>query len=240
MTFNIPETIDGAAASLADLEGLITARSWQRAAIVYAFTDISDTGGRPTSGSLSSETLSVSDFAALGIQGLRSAQTVRTYHGHWQCAVDEGKAQPVRPGENVTEPDLPFPPNPDSEGGTDRSFKTALRRNPEKARGLIEDPEVAPIIEQAVAQSPASMARVNKQASGRLPSPEPNPEPLPNDVDAEGSRIKQHVINVRRDVEALIPRMEPDQRSRWFAQWRSCWNEIDVLMDLGDLEGVES
>jgi hypothetical protein len=138
--FKIPSTVERAGRELANLDGLITARSWQRAAIVYAFTEPGQQGRGETS---SSGRLSFYAFAELGIQGLRSRETVRDYYGHWQYAIDQGKAQPVGPGDRVDEPDLDFPPNPRSEGGTVRSAKSLpVEQRRQLAEEILRDPEV--------------------------------------------------------------------------------------------------
>jgi hypothetical protein len=141
--FKIPSTVEEAGAKLADLDGLITARSWQRAAIVYAFTH-EGRGGRGTAGNVS-ETgqVSMAAFARLGIQGLRRRETVAIYRGHWQYAIDQGKAQPVRPGDRVEQPDLDFPPNPLSAGGTTRSATSLpVEQKRELLTELADDTEV--------------------------------------------------------------------------------------------------
>ena len=75
----------------------------ERAAIVYAFTY--DTGGgRPKSGEKSS--LTISDFADLGLAGLTSRDTVRDYRPMW---AEHGDPD-VGPGSRVTIPVIDFPP----------------------------------------------------------------------------------------------------------------------------------
>jgi len=99
----IPDTIDAAKESLAGLDGLITAKKWERAAVVWAFSEPQqgrrNFDGNPTK-------LSIADFAALQIQGLTTRETVGRYWKAWQDAIDLGKAEDVFPGNRVTLPDL--------------------------------------------------------------------------------------------------------------------------------------
>lgn len=105
----VPKTLDEATTKLVDLDGLVTAREWERAAIVYAFTTEADGPGRPK---VNSDLCSPQEFAALGINGLKSKTTVRTYRRAWQTAIDAKKAKPPRPGGQVTLPEMPWPPAP--------------------------------------------------------------------------------------------------------------------------------
>jgi hypothetical protein len=99
---------------LGGIERLLTAKEWERAAIVWAFTTNDDVGGRPRKGHETSTRfpVSISQFARLGLAGLTKPETIRRYRNAWQDAIDRGKAQPVRPGDdNIEIPDLPWPPS---------------------------------------------------------------------------------------------------------------------------------
>ena len=52
--------------------------------------------------------MSLDDFAGLGIRGLSSHNTVRKYRRAWRTAVDEGWAEPTKPGEVAALPSVPF------------------------------------------------------------------------------------------------------------------------------------
>jgi hypothetical protein len=103
---------------LAGLDRLLTAKRWERAAIVWAFT-IKDDGGRPPNES--EETLPemaefpepMATFARRGFAGLSKPHTVGRYRQAWQDAIDQGKAREVHPGDSVELPDLPWPPDTD-------------------------------------------------------------------------------------------------------------------------------
>ena len=122
---NIPKTIELAEAQLVNIGGIVTAKEWERAAIVYAFTEVGEAnneGGKPAT----SSRLSVREFAKLGIIGLKSKDTVRKYHTAWVDACDAGEALPIGPGDTFNEPDLKFPPNDNNTG-------SRVSSNPRKA-----------------------------------------------------------------------------------------------------------
>lgn len=82
---------------------MITASEWQRAALVWAFTEEGKPGPKkdlPTNGHLS-----VSSFAALEINGLTKRDTVAKYRKAWKLAIDNGFATDVKPGDLI---DLPI------------------------------------------------------------------------------------------------------------------------------------
>lgn len=103
----IPSTIDGAVSKLTGIDKLVTAKNWERAAIVYAFVDVSPTAGAHI---ITSDKLSPEQFAARDIAGLRSPQTVRKVWREWKHAIDAGQAETIGPGDEFIEPALPYPP----------------------------------------------------------------------------------------------------------------------------------
>jgi hypothetical protein len=117
-TVVIPATIAQAKKSLTGIDSLLTATEWERAAIVYAHTTDESKGGRPSSkpGEKSSSLLTISEFAALGIKGLLTRDTVRLYRNHWIAG--GGKAD-IKPGDTVTLPTGKFPPGRTGTDGFD-------------------------------------------------------------------------------------------------------------------------
>lgn len=107
----IPESVDSAAEQLGGLDRLVTAKEWERAAIVFAFTRNDDKGGRPTASenlTKSREVLTIIEFAGLGITGLRTQDTVRRYRTAWAST-----GRPTGPGMVVDLSGLgEFPPRP--------------------------------------------------------------------------------------------------------------------------------
>lgn len=100
----IPGTVD-------ELRGLLTAREWEKAAYVWAFCTNENKGGRPSKemrGRPHFSKFAFSEFARIGITGLRDAKTVSQYWRAWQDVIDAGQALPVEPGKEFDVPDLPW------------------------------------------------------------------------------------------------------------------------------------
>lgn len=154
MSIHIPGTIDEAVASLNGIGRLLTAKEWERAAIVYAFTQ----DGRRQRASTH---VSYEQFAVLGIQGLRTRQSVAAHHDAWQQAVDDGQARgDIAPGDAVELPTIPWGEVYDTRNApqaerNQRAFTAALRANPDVIREAVaSDPELAIHVAQAVYQAP--------------------------------------------------------------------------------------
>jgi hypothetical protein len=93
------------------VKALATAQGWERAAIVYTFTDL------PRSARIGGYRVPFADFARLGVEGLADADTVRGYYMCWHHAVMQAKPtklsdamRRIRPGDTITLPELPWPP----------------------------------------------------------------------------------------------------------------------------------
>ncbi len=139
---NIPKTIKSAEAKLTKLDGIVSASQWERAAIVYAFTQEGEVGGDPTTAAKVRSDLGVMsfrEFAALGIVGLKSKNTVLKYHEAWQSAIDDGEALPIAPGDAFNEPELDWPP----EG---RGPKRSGATNPRVVERLSDDEDMKEIV----------------------------------------------------------------------------------------------
>jgi hypothetical protein len=137
----VPETIEG-------VKTLLTARKWDKAAIVWSFVKPQQ-GSRTSSKNRGSYTFA--GFADLGIAGLSNWLTVRAYWQRWQDAIDSGDAQPVAPGDEIVAPDLDWPPTGHSHGvdegmredATDeekiKAAEKLIERLPEDAKSKIAD-----------------------------------------------------------------------------------------------------
>ena len=155
----IPASIEDAITALAGIGQLLTAKQWERAAIVYAFTE-PGTGGPRTGGN--TPQLSIREFADLGITGLRDKGQVREYRKAWESAAAEvGNEDMLRiePGDAVDMPDLPWKEHfgePTIEV-QERVARTAIVKNPELVREAIAaHPVVARVAtEQVVATAKA-------------------------------------------------------------------------------------
>lgn len=101
----IPASINEAIDCLSGLDSLLTAKEWERAAIVWAFTTDENKGGRGVTGNVStSGQVSLSEFARLKIKGLRSREVIIRYRKAWAKAIEDGLAADVEPGRSA---DLP-------------------------------------------------------------------------------------------------------------------------------------
>jgi len=99
-TVVIPKSIDQAIPHLGGIDKLVTAKQWERAAIVFAFTYI----GADRYGLDGHYT--IAGFAKLGIAGITAPETVRRYRRAWELG---GGDQKILPGSSVNLPKLAFP-----------------------------------------------------------------------------------------------------------------------------------
>jgi len=110
----IPETRDELTSSMNALGGGIMLAGWATAATVYAWTEPAPRG-RPSNNGEKSPLFTLSDFAALGIRGLLTRDTVRAYRSRWEDAIHEGWTKPVSRGDVVTLPSQDFTAPPPAE-----------------------------------------------------------------------------------------------------------------------------
>jgi hypothetical protein len=108
-TVVIPTTIKKATEALNGIDSLLTAKGWERAAIVQAFTKPGTGGPRTAPDSVQ---LSIRQFAELGINGLRKQDTIRAYRQAWE---DGGGDPDIKPGATVKLPTIGFPPSDNDE-----------------------------------------------------------------------------------------------------------------------------
>lgn len=109
--FNMPQNITEATTVLDGVHVLVTASEWKRAAIVYGFTydaPRGNTSAEQASQMSSSGHLTVAAFARLGINGLKSRESVIKYRKRWMEAMAQGLAKEPTPGKRVTLPTIPF------------------------------------------------------------------------------------------------------------------------------------
>jgi hypothetical protein len=104
----VPETWADAERALGDIDGLLTAHQWDRAAIVYAFTHEGKAGNPNLTKTRQIGT--ITEFANRGLKGLSTRDTVRAYRKAWKIAIEKVGAPNLSPGDRYTAPDLPFPP----------------------------------------------------------------------------------------------------------------------------------
>ena len=163
----IPASVEAARAELSAVAALALAKDWERAAIVYAFTEPQQGKRTDVQGTLDEELaaatsdspvtrFSISEFAALGIPGLSSHVTVAKYRRAWQVAMEEGRAAEPVQGRPVDLPDMEWPKG---EGGG--SAATADREGDwQTPQAIVEAARKA--LGGTIELDPASTARANK------------------------------------------------------------------------------
>ncbi len=200
----LPSSIEEAQDQLAGIEGLLTAKNWERAAIVAAFVQL-DMTNVDLAARTSNKIKSPSEFASLGIVGLKSKDTVRLYVEAWQFAVEDGAAKPVKPGRVTILPDLPWPYDsknirgmaPDRRAAIERAavesglsantiaqvvrtpaaVNAALKADPQLAATVVADPAVSRALNQAAARTDTGkeITRNMKAAQARDAETKPGP-----------------------------------------------------------------
>ena len=172
-SITIPSTIDDACEALGVLGKLITARKWERSAIVAAFVRIApQRGGDPSTNATNRIGFeSPIEFANRGIVGLTTPDSVRKYVQAWLDAHD-GKYP--KPGATRRLPHGPFPPmrtGTDGYSSTDGAAETIeriIRQHGAAAviDGLANMPDehVEDIVAAAREQRPDAAARGSTRA----------------------------------------------------------------------------
>jgi hypothetical protein len=183
----VPASLDEAISNLNGLAALLTAKQWERAAIVYAFTEPGS--GGPRTGH-DQDQLSFREFADLNIAGLRSKSRVQAYRGAWQAAIDRGGAKVINPGDATSLPELPwedFFVDPAPTPVVQESAFRAVVRDPERFREALRDePEIAVQLARQVVDTPAVRFAVEERLSQPVPRREEADygEPTSRDVSA--------------------------------------------------------
>lgn len=135
MKFTIPASIEEATEALAGVERLLTAKRWERAAIVAAFVH-PDLGNGGREEAVSSDHLeSARTFARRGITGLKSHVTVSEYAQRWLAV----RPRPV-PGQSI---DLDGLPEWESPSPGSKSKADDIRTQPGAVATAMADPEFA-------------------------------------------------------------------------------------------------
>jgi hypothetical protein len=225
---SIPRSISAATARLVDLESIATATGWERAAIVYAFTE----DGRGASPG--SRSLTFADFAALGIAGLRNKDTVARYHRIWAEAIGMRKAKKVKPGDTARLPATDFPP--DEANGNLGSRITV----PAVVRHIEREPE---FIDRVIRESPVAQRAARRQVLNGPSLSEkfgPAPEPDVDDVmfasiaAANEYRAVAHraMANLAEAVEvayAAMAELDSEDRERFAASVENIVGRVAML-----------
>jgi hypothetical protein len=117
----IPATVEEAVSELSGIDALLTAKGWERAAIVAAFVRLGQSGdNRFTVGANTGPYESPKSFAALGIAGLKSKDTVQSYVQRW---LEASQGVYPEPGANVTLPLVEYPASKSAAASTNTPAK---------------------------------------------------------------------------------------------------------------------
>jgi hypothetical protein len=217
--------------ALNGIESLLTARQWERAAVVYAFTTAEM--GRPKVTSSDDFPLPVARFAELGIAGLRSPTTVAGARQMWEFAMERHGCPAAVPGQAVPLPDeADWPGRQDDEGkvrytrndpsafanrmaGWDESKTDAFAQDIDDATAeaivgrLAEDrPEI--VARQSHVANRHLFDRAGSEATDRLSQAHRLVEP--SKVDRAIAVVHTIEVNVRV-LGQMINRLDPDERA---------------------------
>lgn len=160
MSTVIPSTLDEVKEHLNGLGKLVTAKEWERAAIVWAWTR---EGVNQYKSLVSSyQAMTITDFAKLGIINLTSRNAVRYYRERWQSIVDKyGDEYVVRPGDEIPAVADPWREerSRDESSGESTSNSApqpsvedvvaAIRNNPEVAQQVVADADARAAVARA-------------------------------------------------------------------------------------------
>lgn len=146
-TITTPASLEEAKRQLGGLGELITAKKWERAAIVATFVRLAEREGRPSSGTATSGSLTPAEFAAFGINGLRSRMSVTKYVQAW---LDTHDGTYPKAGRRVVLPAEEFPPMRTgtdgfaTDSGAERTIDRLIEQHgPEVIAAAVRRPEVA-------------------------------------------------------------------------------------------------
>lgn len=156
-TIKIPATIEEATASLTSIDGLVTAKEWSRAAIVFAFTR-NDGRGRPAAAVNARDgAFTMKQFADLKVTGLTKRDTVARYRKAWEQAVADGHATEVEAGQKAMLPDVPW-----ADYYTTLEHPGYQRANSDALILQAQEDEVGPSKVIDIAKNPKAMAAAIK------------------------------------------------------------------------------
>ena len=152
--FTIPASVEDAAEQLGGIDRLITASKWERAAIIATYVQVGEPRNRGGKLVNSDQFMTPHEFAALGIHGLTSHNTVRGYANTWLNNYPRPE-----PGQTVELPNTPYPvsdPKADNIARNPGAMAQAITNNPKVARQAAEavaalatnDPDVAEAIDK--------------------------------------------------------------------------------------------
>jgi hypothetical protein len=210
----MPRTIDAAAKQCSQLMDVHTATGWHLAAILA--TVVEPGAGQGTSRRTAGGRESASEFAARGIRGLKSENTVLRYVTLWT----EHVGPRPKPGEVVKLPTTPWPPEAKNQGSRpssdpDKAIEQVIAKHGADvfAQAVAANPVVDRVIEQTAASKPAAViahasTALHNQAQQRgpkltWPSPGGYQRTARDDCDASIALIVRELRALRSQKQQL-------------------------------------
>jgi hypothetical protein len=172
----IPASLDDTTRELEGLGRLLQARNWERAAIVFAWTEPGVPHLASAERAADTRRLSITAFAALDITGLRSRESVARYRRAWEMAVDDGQAIAVGPGDEAALPAREWPPFRDESPSRQLAAQYPHADALDTFRAVVEQGALQDVLRD----HPETLARLAEQMAGMSKRPvrvEPQPAP---------------------------------------------------------------
>ena len=236
-TIHIPKTMQEMENHLNGVERLLTAKKWERAAIVAAFVRLGEHGVSPAKATTS---LSTHEFAALGIAGLKSKDTVRNYVQRWLDTHDG--IYPDTGADVLLPDDSEWESLPRGTNGTN-SVVGASERLREMAKSLTSD-ELAEVIREAAPQAADAVAA---SVLYDPPAKQPKPKPVPGGDDATSARMDTmavistalgHATAVKLRLDARPDTFVADVDAVKLRRLSEAWSMLADLIEGVDADGL--
>lgn len=241
---SIPSTIEEVTQRLEGLDALLTAKEWEKAAIVYAFTY----EGRPGPRSVKNVTdlYTITDFAKEGIVGLESKPTVIFYRNCWKKAIEDGVAPDgIVPGDRVELPSVEahgeagkFPPIPrgtdgyaSKEGAKKTIGKIVAKHGEEILADAAEDDDAVADAAANTAAKPKVAKKIARTPKATKPLKDARAEVQDEVLEQAGISRQQRAARkeelktiLRRGAESAIAEwnaLPPSERGEMSLSWRA-------------------
>jgi hypothetical protein len=229
MKFTIPASIEEATESLGGIGRLLHAKEWERAAIVASFVEVGEHGVGVRQAGKATSSLSPAEFAAIGITGLKSKDTVRRYVERWT----EHRPAP-RPGEVIDLDGLPeWPGGSTYEAGPAGAVKRIVDQPGTVAEALKDEGFREKVLAKAdeetrksVAKEVVADANVARAAASEME--DKHGMAVIDPTDPALAEVRRHGKEIAAAAESN--RSSASAYSAWLAK---------ITMDVADAKGTE-
>jgi hypothetical protein len=252
-TILIPSSIEEAVERLSGIEELLTAKDWERAVIVSAFTYDAGRGGDQRSNARQRALLHTeAEFARLGLKGLSDRKAVHVFRLIVKEATDNGEMDAPVPGERVKLPEREFPATRTGTDGysTVEGAANTLRRVAEKhgsapfIRATRQDPKVHDAAQEAVRDKNTrdfhDLVRRN-QEEGDTGSRLRDAADLIRPTDAYSALARVHQITVvLRSIEGFRPHLNKKDRKEVADALYEAGDRVRMLADAFATQDIDA